>query len=392
MRRRSLLAGLLGLALLAGAAQAQQQPSAPPAARIYSQADLWDRNESRITFRLAHLSFPVRAGSTRLSRILEASREGQGLDNALQYFSPDEQVFATIYVYAPGLPDAGLTAFMTDYAIHVQSDAGLSVLRSGIVAAGGREGVAIRLDYAGFRQNRLASSAAFMRVGRWIVKLRVSGPEARRAEVEGTMASLLAELRFEGQPLPAAAAPIVAPDCPQAPDRAAHPLSSDGTGTMEDAILSHFLESDGTVGSVRTAEPDARQPGPHWCRSPGFRLANMSGPTPVLRATTPGAGDDTRRSVLFALIADNGTMLEVVERRFRNRTRYVLVHHQIGRTMILGAYDAVPTDAQLADILSGRDQAGGRARATIVYQASGDSTINLLVPMDVPAMPARPRT
>jgi hypothetical protein len=163
---------------------------------------------------------------------------------------------------------------------------------------------------------------------------------------------------------------------------------------MEDTIMSVFLESrnGGDDGEATAPRPPRR--GADWCRSTGFTLPNMGGATPVLHATNAGTGGDTRRSVLFALIADNGTLLEVAERRFRNRTRYLLIHHQIGRTMVLGAYDSLPTDAQLADILNGRDREGGQARAVIEYQASGDSNINLLVPMTAPpAVPgARPTT
>jgi hypothetical protein len=158
---------------------------------------------------------------------------------------------------------------------------------------------------------------------------------------------------------------------------------------MEDMLMSIFLEGAESAEGEPPAPPRPSRPATGWCRSAGFRLANMNGDTPVLRATAAGAGDDSRRSVLFALIADNGTLLEVAERRFRNRTRYVLIHHQIGRTAVLGAYDAVPTDAQLADILSGRDRDGGRMRATIEFQASGDSNVNLLVPMTPPATPER---
>src|SRR5436190_12860298 len=123
MGMKSFILALLALALGAApaAAQAPQQQNAPrPAPRTYSQADLWDRGADRISFRLANISFPTAAGPTRLNRIVEASREGQGLDNALLYYSPDEQVFATVYVYAPALADAALTAFMPDHAIHLQ--------------------------------------------------------------------------------------------------------------------------------------------------------------------------------------------------------------------------------------------------------------------------------
>lgn len=392
---------LAALALMFGATQApaqqpqQPQQARPPAPRTYSEADLWERTNDRITFRLGAISLPTNAGPTRLNRIVEASHQGQGLDNALLYYSPDEQVFVTIYIYAPGFPDAGLTAFTTDHAIQVSSGPDLRILRSGLVAAGGVEGAAIRTDYAGARDQRLASSAAFTRVGRWILKLRVSGPEARRAEVEATMATLLSEVRFVGRVEPTADTRISAADCPRGADRAAQRMAMDGADAMDDAILSIFLEHNESEDGTEPAPPPTPRRGTDWCRSAGFTIPSLGGSTPILRATTSASGDDQRRSVLFALIADNGTLMEVAERRFRNRTRYVLIHHQIGQTMVLGAYDAVPTDAQIEDILTGRDREGGRARATIDYQASGDSSVNMLVPMSVPATPApanRPST
>ena len=367
---RSLLIALSLVAAGPAAAQSHEAQSG----RTYTQAELWTRSGERITFSLGGISLPTRAGEIRMTRQVEASQQGRGLDNALLYASPDRAVFATAYIYAPALADAALTAFMTDYVIQLQSGAGLRTLRSGVVTAGEREGVAIRADYAGFREERLASSAAFMRVGRWIVKLRVSGPEARRAEVEAAMTALLGEVRFDGPTQPAAAEPITAPACESTPSRAARPVQSSDADTMEHAIMSH------------TPVDDAASP--RWCRSVGYRHPEALGPTPVLRDMSPGVGEDSWRRVLIALVADNGTMFEVAERRFQNRTRFVLIHHQIGRTTVLGAYDSVPTDEQIADIALGRDREGGRARATIVHQASGGSSINV----QVAPTPASPRT
>lgn len=366
---------LMGLALVFGTSQAIAQAAQPRPQPSYSQADLWNRSGDRITFSLAGIGVPAEPGALRFVRSSEGNPQGRGLDNALIYASPDQAVFATVYVYAPALPDAGLTAFMTDYAIRITSGPGFRVLRTGIVAAGGREGVAIRFDYAGIRQERLASSAAFMRVGRWIVKLRVSGPEDRRAEVETAMDDLLQGLRFEGRSQPLASAPIAAEACRDVPARSARPVPSTDEETAEDAILSHTpLDS---AGGGRRDDAPGTAVSPRWCRSGGYSVPGAAGPTPVLRDLTPGAGEDSGRRVLIALVADNGTMFEVRERRFRNRTRYVLIHHQIGRTLVLGAYDGVPTDEQIAAIATGRDPEGGRARAVIDYQASGDSNISV---------------
>lgn len=365
---------LMGLALVLGASQAIAQEAQPRPRPSYSQADLWNRTGERITFSLADIGVPAEPGALRFLRSSEGNPQGQGLDNALLFASPDQAVFATVYIYAPALPDAALTAFMTDHVIRLTSGPELRLLGSGVVAAGGREGVAIRFDYAGIRQERLASSAAFIRAGRWIVKLRVSGPEARRAEVETAMNDLLQGLRFEGGSQPFATAPIAAEACGAAPARPARPLPSTDEETMSDAILSHT-----PLDSARDGRGDApaTAAGPGWCRSGGYSVPGAAGPTPVLRDLSPGAGEDSWRRVLVALVADNGTLFEVRERRLGNRTRYVLIHHQIGRTLVLGAYDAVPTDEQLAAIATGRDRDGGRGRAVIDYQASGDSNISV---------------
>ncbi len=104
------LALLLGLP---GAGFAQPRPA---------DSSLWQRSGERITFNTARFSFPVEAGAVRLAQAAEFSDHGGGRDSGLQYFSEDEEIFATVYVYYPGLPHAGLTAFATDTAIRLQSD------------------------------------------------------------------------------------------------------------------------------------------------------------------------------------------------------------------------------------------------------------------------------
>lgn len=367
----------MALALVAGATQAvaqQQRASAP--SRTYSQADLWTRTGDRITFNLARISLPTEAGATRFVRSAEGSLEGRGLDNALIYATPDRAVFVTVYIYAPALPDAALTALMTDHVIGLASGPALRRLGTERVGAGGRDGVAIRMNYAGVRQERYASSAAFMRVGRWILKLRVSGPEDRRAEVEATMAALLGGIRIAGETQAAAATPINAAACPPSSGRRARLLPADDAEAAMDAIMAHT--------PVDRARREAERPMTGWCRSTGYRAPGATGPTLALRDLTPGTGSDTWRRVQAVLIADNGTMFEVVERRFRNRTRYILIHHEIGRTLVLGSYDSVPTDDQLRAIVTGEDREGGRVRASIAYQASGDSNVTVQV---APAAP-----
>ena len=136
------------LRLLLSVCAALLLPAGAYGAAPQSQAraeSLFSRSGDRVTFTAARISFPTQAGATRLEETSEFSHEGQGIDNGLQYVSPDRQVFATVYIYYPGLSHAGLTAFMTDLAIASQSR---NLTRRGTraVSAGGRDGVAIRSD------------------------------------------------------------------------------------------------------------------------------------------------------------------------------------------------------------------------------------------------------
>ncbi|HEY5712305.1 MAG TPA: hypothetical protein VIT38_10450 [Allosphingosinicella sp.] len=369
---------IIGIAL----ALALVAPSRSLADPTPASNDLWRRSDNGITFTRARFAFPARAGAVALEGAYEFSHPGQGLDSGLQYESADHQIFASVYVYAPSLPQSGLTAFTTDNAIRVQSGSELRLLASRTVAAGGHPGVAIRADYFGFRQARIASSAAFIRAGLWIVKLRVSGPEARRTDIEATMTALLDTLRFEGNIRPLAAAPLVISDCAARSDPPAAMLAHVGADTLEDAVfdVSNSLESERRPErpghETNTAFPSA------WCLSARAHVGNNT--VPILRAL-PYSGSNMLHSVLVAMVTDSGTLFRVIE----NRERHIFIayYHQIGRTLVLGRYRTIPTDEQIVNILSGADREGGNARATITYPGDGSSTMTINEELTAPASP-----
>ena len=369
---------IIGIALaLALTAPARSLAQPTPASN-----DLWRRNDTGITFTRARFSFPARAGAVALEGAYEFSHPGQGLDSGLQYEAADRQIFASVYVYAPSLAHTGLTAFATDNAVRVQSGSDLRMLESRTVAAGGRDGVAIRADYSGFRQARAASSAAFIRAGFWIIKLRVTGPEARRSDVEATMTALLANLRFEGDIGPRAAEPLTVADCASRPDHAAPVLPHSGADTLEDAVF--------TVSDATQTEPRHDPPGHEigvafgsaWCLSGRPDVGNSN--LPILRAM-PYSGPNALHSVLVGIVTDSGTTIEVVENRERHV--WIMYYHQIGSTYVLGRYGGIPTDEQIVNIISGADRDGGRVRATITYPGNGDSTITINEPLTTPSSP-----
>lgn len=364
----------LVIALAAPAAFAQ-----PPEAA----AGLWTRADGRIRFATARISLPLRAGAAQFRRTAEFSHRGEGLDSGLQYWTDDRQVFATVYVYYPGLAHAGLSAFATDNAIQVQSGRNLRALGSRLVAAGGRDGMAIRMDYAGFRDG-MASSAAFIKAGRWIVKLRVSGPEARRADVEAAMTALLDGLRFEGEIVPRAPVPLEIADCPAPAAARAARLRSSNNDALPELLIGSF----DAAGNEARHEQDGRMEvlpprfGAHWCLSTRARIGDSV--VPILRADPghPAEAAVDGRSVLAAILSDSGTVIEVVEAL--TPRRFIMLYHQIGAVSLLGAYDSPPSDEQIADIISGADRDGQRIRANIRLRANGNSEMEI-PPPDTPA-------
>lgn len=361
------------LLALAAPALAQGADAAP---------DLWTRSGGRMVNAASGIAFPARAGEAELRRAVEFSHQGEGVDTGLQYATDDEEVFATVYVYYPGLAHAGLTAVATDDAIRDQSGSDLRVVRSGPVAAGGRDSVAIRTDYAGFRDQRMASSAAFIKAGRWIVKLRVSGPESRRGDVERAMTDLLDGIRFGSEATPRPAAVIELSACPPAQAQPARLLESDATDALEEAVIGVL---DGGEGEGR--EEGARQPaatplvGRRWCRSTLAQIGTMS--VPILRSVESGDGEG-HRSIAIAIVGDSGSFAELVS---TPRDRVVLLFHDIGRTRLLGAFATPPTDEQIALIIAGVDRAGGRVRATVQHRTDGNSAIEIHEALPEPAAP-----
>jgi len=371
---RLLFACALALAAPAAFAQAPQAAS-----------EFWTQSNGRIIFETARISLPVEAGPVRLRGASEFSHQGQGIDSGLQYRTPDDQVFGTVYVYYPGLSHSGLTALATDHVIRTHGGSRLRALGSRTVAAAGRDNIALRHDYAGYRGN-LASSAAFLKAGRWIIKIRVSGPDARRAEVEAAMAALLDGLRFEGPIQPRAAAPFEVGECTEPADRAARPLQVDealvGARAMLGLIDGAGEEAQDERGN--RLDPMLARVGARWCRSSIARIGAAS--HPILRALPGGEDGLGGRTVLLVPVTDSGTTLEMVESR--DPHHFTILHHQVGRTVVLGTYDGVLSDEQVAAILSGSDREGGRIRATVRYLPNGDTNTELqLTPEPRPAPP-----
>ena len=373
---------LLALALGATPVAAQAAPptaqAAPPAAQS-RPAELWRRSATRIASVPARIAFPLTAGPMALTEQRELSHPGEGIDATLQYQSPDGAVIGTIYVYHPGLAHAGLAALATDRGIRANSNTPVRAGPSTVVAAGGKPGIAIRTDYANYRGGR-ESSAAFIKAGRWMLKLRVTAPEKRMADVEAGMSALLRGIEFGAENTPRPATVLNPSPCPRSSGAAAATPLPDAQGP--DLVALAMLGTFDAAGIEGTDERGARKDVPsripaNLCLS---RLVAMSGgEVPILRSADGSSGFVDGRTRLLVLLSDAGEALEIVHAP--NFKRHVLLHHLMGETRILGSFDGVPSDDQMRELLT----SGGSAlklRAFVRFRPGRGAEVN------VPASPA----
>lgn len=340
---------------------------------------IWSHGEDRIAFTIADIAFPRSPGTLAYKATKDFSHPGEGIDTSIRYETPDGEVWATVYVYLPSLSHSGLAALATEEAIRLNSKPSLKMLGVRSVAVAGTADAAIRADF-GHYQERYASSAAFVKAGRWMVKIRVSGPESRRSEVERAMAALLDGMRFSGKDRPVAAARIEPPACPAAPEKPARLIADEAAGLSEKALADSLVAAIDGAGpeAVRSGSAMAPRIGRAWCRT--YAQAGDA-KVPLLHATGAAAAGDGPRSILLALYSDAGGALEIV----RLEDRHILLHHQIGSTSVLGRFDGVPSDAQIARMLIGQGETG-KVRATIRLKPNGDTSIEL------PTAPKGPTT
>jgi hypothetical protein len=305
---------------------------------------------------IADIAVPIQAGAVVAGETREFTNKGEWLDSAVVYASPDKQMHATVYVYYPALAHTGLTAIATDFFVRPQS---ASSSGAETVAAGGQDGVAIRQAYTRYRGG-LASEAAYLRAGEWIVKLRVSGPQDRSAEVAATMKTLLDGLVFGKDAAPRPALPIRLVECQAA--SAAKPARVLGGGdeakVMPDLVAA-LLDGGGNAAtdergkaSVLPSRIPERLCQPEVLTIGDSRIALLRAP-----ARAKGAVDGS--ASLIAILSDGGGFLEILE--MPKQKAHVVFHHEVGKTTMLGRFDAAPSSAQVASLLQGHDSSRVRA-------------------------------
>ena len=307
--------------------------------------EAWSASDGTLRAHAAGISIPQTIAGLSLAKSGEVSNGGKGVDNYAQYLSEDGAIQATLYVYLPSYANASLAAYMTDRA--VMERFGRKTRRTSYesVSLGGKADRAIRAVYDDAADGTLTTAAAFAHAGRWLVKLRVTGPSKRRTEVVDGLNGMLNSLHFGDRASVWPISPASFTDCPAQNDREAKLTA-----------LSPAVAAD--------AKPIRESARPFCLRG---QVQTSEGSYDMLEQQGAPNG------AVIVPIDDAGTVLAFDPAS--SGIGYQLSIHSVGETKLYGVYDRVPSPRQIAEILDGKDPQTAHAWTTAVYAANGDVTV-----------------
>ena len=331
--------------------------SAAPLAHASEEAGAWGMSDAGVRVAAAGIAVPTAAASLSLQKTGEFSNGGKSIDNYAQYVSEDGAIQATLYIYLPTYADAALGAYMTDRAIMERFGSKTRRTSYDSVAAGGQAGTAIRAIYDDAAEGQLTTAAALIHAGRWMVKLRVTGPTERRDEVVAGVDAMLAGLHVDSGTILHAATPPSVGACPTGNGADAQPIGPEG---------------------ARHTDATARQPGfPRDGRDAlcvRGKIQTAEGSYDILQAVNGASG-----SILVPM-DDTGTVMAfdpVAGGQSNGQSGYRLSIHSVGKTDVYAAYDRLPSSRQIAAILDGSDPATAQAHSTTAYAANGTRSVTV---------------
>ncbi|MEJ7935660.1 hypothetical protein WG907_15525 [Sphingobium sp. AN558] len=309
------------------------------------EVEAWTPTATTLRAAAAGIAVPQTVAGLSLSKSGEASNGGKGIDNYAQYLSEDGAIQATLYIYMPSYADASIAAYMTDRAIMERF--GSKTRRSAYATAtvSGRPGTAIRAVYDEAADGALTTAAAFVHAGRWLVKLRVTGPSSRRKAVLAGLDGMLHAMTFDDAATVHPVAPARLSNCAATADVDARLIAPTSTAPTENGLPRDGRDALCIRGKIDTAQG----------RYDMLQQVNVAGGAMIVPMDDAGA-----------VLAFNPSS---------TMPGYQLSIHSVGQTDLYGVYDKVPSPRQIAAIIDGKDPQTARAARVADYAANGDMTV-----------------
>ena len=317
MRRFRFLVGLS--AFLAASAQSQIESPSPSG---------WAETATSAAAVKAGIALPLSAGTVRKADLSQYDKDGADL--AARYLSADQRIQGTIYLSEPTFADTGLAFLATDEAIRLRWGKATHVSADQLGPVAGVKDAERRVTYEGAkgREEPLVTVASFIRAGSWLVVAQVTGPTEQTQEINRDLDALLAGMTFAKGSEPLTANVIRTQPCQprnrSVDAKVTRPQMSDGI---------KFLSNSGALRGKAPAR---------LC----LESLEILGQT-ALQVYRPLDDDDRPFATRFyALLGNNGVILEVAESRKEPGAFYVL-SHGVGRATVFGKFDREPNIGQI---------------------------------------------
>lgn len=324
----------------------------------------WSEEAEVATATRASIGVPPKAGTMSRMQVRDLGQDG--IDLAAQYASPDEQIFGTIFIYKPTLPDSGLTFLATDEAIRRRLGETASSIEDQPIAVGGVAKAGRRVIYSSNDRQLGSSALLVIQAGNWMLKLRVSGPADRTQEIATNLDALAAGLKFGkgSEPLPTHI--IQTGPCePSSPVSDAKLVKPQKAAAIAQTIMAvpNFVDKNGHA----VADPTDRVPD-RLC----LAESTSDGKIPLLTYRTVTANADSMfKPSIFQLYGDAGHMIEVTRAGKGVGESYAL-RHSIGRVIVYGGFATEPSAVQFELMRRSSDQLP--VVATIKSHGGGTNT------------------
>lgn len=302
---------------------------------------------------------------------------GNGLNNIAQYGSADTGVRATVYLYAPPVPDGAVivesgkkTIFRLYNGMKIESDEGAT--------AGVR-----RMIFSSSSLG-MVSALAVARRGPWMIKLRVSGSEYRRQETLAAFDALMKEII----PVPreSAVADWTLPaSCTEPDNRSDAPIHQP---TTVDIMLAGVVAT-----MVEATDPKLRMPWPadnigQYCvDTPAFI------PLPNIALRGAPASNSAGRIRYLVFIGDAGAMLEIgqIDDLMENGRPLTYARlHLVDRISMLAFYNDWPSRNQLDSLIANLSESASKPFIAAQRDAPGKGMKILLNPRILPDIEKAP--
>jgi hypothetical protein len=316
---------IMGLALVAQAASAQQQPRLVTA----SASAPWKHG-------LTNLVLPAEAAGLVRGEIRD-STAGE-LDVFTPYVDPARETLAMVYVYRTGVPDVAIWFDRAAWGMRSAPGHGLNdaavpppspFARPGASAPSGLR-LAMDVPGPGFKSTALAIAP----LGSWLVKVQMSSMRLSGAELDAKLDAVLAALGWPAEIGTPRAAAAILPCTGPLSTKQARVVRDDMTQMLMNSVAGAALEGDG--------------PPPVYCREPGLPpelgvyRADASANAYVVAMNDSG----------IALSVGPALSLDALMGVGRSK-RYSMVMLQRNGTSVLPSFNRLPPPAQAISVARG---------------------------------------